>query len=168
MTTAHAGTGRTGAVTRRIGPLGTVARVVAGLALLGGIGVAHSRGDGLDWPAWPLGFLVLPAAAAAAQGLWTRHRRVRFVVVGGLGYAVNVAVALALYLPQLAVPGLDVLWHAGVLFLGVSLLLAAVRGYAGCELLAVSNWVLRRDDQLGCVVLSPIDRLEAARAPDPA
>jgi hypothetical protein len=26
--------------------------------------------------------------------------------------------------------------------------------------LAVSNWVLQRDDQVGCLVLSPVDHLE--------
>lgn len=45
----------------------------------------------------------------------------------------------------------------------VSMLLAAVRGYAGCEVLAVSNWLLGRDDQLGRLVLSPIDRLDSER-----
>jgi hypothetical protein len=40
------------------------------------------------------------------------------------------------------------------------MLLAAVRGYRGCELLAVSNWLLRRDDQIGCVVFSPVDHME--------
>jgi hypothetical protein len=40
------------------------------------------------------------------------------------------------------------------------MLVAAIRGYAGCEILAISNWLLRRDDQLGCVVLSPIDAAE--------
>ena len=50
---------------------------------------------------------------------------------------------------------------AAALFFGASKLLAAVRGYAGCEVLAVSNWLLRRDDQVGCVVFSPIDEIEA-------
>jgi hypothetical protein len=40
------------------------------------------------------------------------------------------------------------------------MLLAALRGYAGCEVLAVSNWLLRRDDQVGCVVFWPIDQFE--------
>jgi len=40
------------------------------------------------------------------------------------------------------------------------MLLAAVRGYAGCEVLATSNWLLNRDDQIGCLVLSPVDELE--------
>ncbi len=46
---------------------------------------------------------------------------------------------------------------AAQLFYGSTLLLAAVRGYAGCESLAISNWLLRRDDQVGCVVFSPLD-----------
>ncbi|MFL6272831.1 MAG: hypothetical protein ACJ75A_22355 [Actinomycetes bacterium] len=41
--------------------------------------------------------------------------------------------------------------------------LAAARGYAGCEVLAVSNWLLRRDDQIGCAVFWPIERLERQR-----
>jgi hypothetical protein len=28
------------------------------------------------------------------------------------------------------------------------------------EVLALSNWLLRRDDQVGCVLFSPIDQLE--------
>jgi len=40
------------------------------------------------------------------------------------------------------------------------MLLAALRGYGGCEVLAISNWVLGRDDQVGCFVLSPVDHME--------
>ncbi len=40
------------------------------------------------------------------------------------------------------------------------MLLAALRGYAGCEVLAVSNWLLGRDDQIGCAVFWPVDHLE--------
>lgn len=50
------------------------------------------------------------------------------------------------------------------MWLGVSMLLAAWRGYAGCESLAVSNWILRRDDQVGCVVFWPLDTVEARMA----
>jgi hypothetical protein len=38
--------------------------------------------------------------------------------------------------------------------------LAAVPGDAGCEVLAVCNWLQRRDDQVGCAVFWPIDQLE--------
>jgi hypothetical protein len=36
------------------------------------------------------------------------------------------------------------------------MLLAALRDSAGCEVLAVSDWVVRRDDHVGCVVLGPV------------
>ncbi len=48
-----------------------------------------------------------------------------------------------------------------LLFYGSYLLLADARGYAGCESLAISNWLLRRNDQVGCVVFSPLDAVEA-------
>ncbi len=40
------------------------------------------------------------------------------------------------------------------------MLLAAARGYAGCEVLAVSNWLLRSDDQVDCVMFWPVDETE--------
>ncbi len=36
----------------------------------------------------------------------------------------------------------------------------AFRGYGGCDVLAIPNWVLGRDDQVGCFVLSPVDNME--------
>ena len=39
--------------------------------------------------------------------------------------------------------------------------LAAWRGYPGCEVLAISNFVLRRGDELGCPWFWPFDTLEA-------
>ena len=58
---------------------------------------------------------------------------------------------------------------AALLFGGLSLLVAGIRGYAGCEITAIGNWLLRRDDQVGCVVLSPLDLAEQQlqkRSPD--
>ena len=40
------------------------------------------------------------------------------------------------------------------------MLLAAARGYAGCEVLAVCNWLLRRHDEVGCLLFAPVDDLE--------
>jgi hypothetical protein len=40
------------------------------------------------------------------------------------------------------------------------LIVAAVRGYAGCEALAVSNWLLRRDDKVGCALSAPSNHRE--------
>ena len=49
---------------------------------------------------------------------------------------------------------------AVLIFYGLSMLLAALRGYGGCESLAISNWLLKRDDQIGCLVFTPIDYTE--------
>jgi Family of unknown function (DUF6410) len=46
-------------------------------------------------------------------------------------------------------------------FFGVSMLLAAVRGYAGCEVLAIPNAITGRRDRIGCVLYTPIDTAEA-------
>jgi hypothetical protein len=54
---------------------------------------------------------------------------------------------------------------ATLVFLGGSMLLAAGRGYGGCESLAISNWLLRRDDRVGCLLFSPVDRMEG-RGPE--
>lgn len=51
-----------------------------------------------------------------------------------------------------------------LLFYGASILVAFVRGYVGCEIFAISNWLRRRDDQIVCPVFSPIDQAEARRA----
>jgi hypothetical protein len=49
---------------------------------------------------------------------------------------------------------------AALVFYGASMLLAALRGYGGCEVLAVPNWLLGRDDQIGCALFWPIDHRE--------
>ena len=50
--------------------------------------------------------------------------------------------------------------HPALIFYGAALLLAAARGYAGCEVLAFSNALRRRGDEIGCAVFSPIDAIE--------
>jgi hypothetical protein len=50
-------------------------------------------------------------------------------------------------------------------FLGLSMLLAAARGYAGCEVLAIPNTILRRTDAIWCPVYPPIDTAERAGGP---
>ena len=69
-------------------------------------------------------------------------------------------ILFALLLTPWYAPQLSFTSGAAFLFYGASMLVAAARGYAGCEVLAVSNWLLRRDDQVGYMVLSPIHQLE--------
>jgi len=78
---------------------------------------------------------------------------------GPVGHAVNVAVFLAIYGTAWYAPGRCSATRRPI-FYGASMLLAAVRGYAGCEVLAVSNLALGRDDQIGCALFLPVDTLE--------
>ena len=74
--------------------------------------------------------------------------------------ALNIVIFIALVSTPLFAPQLSPVGYAAFVFYGASMLLAAVRGYAGCEVLAISNWILARDDQVGCLVLGPVDYAE--------
>lgn len=154
---------------RHIGTAGTLARLVVGVALLGSVIVGHASG-GVDPWAWVLGIGVFPAVVVGWQ--WWRAHRVagRLQATGPVAHLLNVAVFLALYLTTWYAPALSATSDAALIFYGASMLLAAVRGYGGCEVLAVSNWLLRRDDQIGCALFLPIDQLETDHrsAADPA
>lgn len=140
---------------RSIGPLGTIARVLVGGLLLASVTFGHlTRGFHLS--AWLLGLVGFPALLVAGQWLRARRTPTPLWATGPVAHALNVAVFLVLYLWE---PTSD----AALLFYGASMWLAAVRGYAGCEVLAVSNWLLRREDQVGCALFWPIDQLEHHR-----
>jgi hypothetical protein len=49
---------------------------------------------------------------------------------------------------------------AAVMFLGISLVIAGIRGVAGCELMAIPDLFLRKDVELSCLIFSPLDKLE--------
>lgn len=139
---------------RRIGPIGTLSRGLAGLALLY---LAVSDGGRLTWDLrWyevALGLGALPAVMLGI-GLAARSlagRPVRFT--GPLALAVNAALGVALFANEYAAGG-------AALFVGTTLLVAAWRAQPGCELTVLSNTILRRDDQIGCFVFTPIDELE--------
>lgn len=145
---------------RHIGPLGTAARTIVGLGLLSSVAYGHATGEFRPAP-WVLGVVGFPAALLGWQ--WWRSRRspARLEATGPVAQVLNVAVFAALYLTPDYASGLSVTSDAALAFYGASMLLAALRGYAGCEVLAVPNWLLRRDDQLGCLVFAPVDHLEA-------
>ena len=152
--------GMKGWANRGIGVWGTVARVAVGLALVGSVLYGHAV-HGWRPLAWLLGLVVFPIVVVAALGLRSRLYGRPLRATGPLGHLVNVGVFLALYLTWWYAPPLAVLSDATLIFYGSSMLLAASRGYAGCEVLAVSNWLLRRDDQVGCALFLPIDAREA-------
>lgn len=139
----------TAARVRAIGPVGTYARAAAGVAA-----IALAFINGLAWWAVPLGLIVGPFAVTVGHA-WLIRRYPS--ALRGLDQGGACATAL-LVAPFLIIPYTsDATW----LWLGASMLLAAARGYAGCEVLAISNWLLRRDDTIGCLLFTPIDQAEA-------
>ncbi|MGH3863795.1 hypothetical protein [Actinokineospora sp.] len=147
---------------RAIGPLGTAARVVLGGALLASVIAGHMSNGWRPVP-WLLALLAFPGVLMVAQALRARRGVSPLRATGPVGFAVNVVVFLAVYLTPYYASALAATSDAALIFYGASMLLAAVRGYAGCEVLAVSNWLLRRDDQIGCVVFGPVDAVERSR-----
>ncbi len=152
---------------RQIGGIGTAARIVLGLALLflgitgGRVSVMHGQvGIGFQPLSVGVGLVGFPAVVLAWQ--WLRSRRVptRLQATGPLGTALNMLVLAALLLTPWYAPPLSFTSVAALVFYGASMLLAALRGYSGCEVTAISNWILGRVDQVGCLVLSPVDDLE--------
>ena len=140
---------------RGIGLVGTLARIAIGFAFiyLALTEVGTPNWD-LDWYSVPLGLIVFPAILLLFQAVRLRFTSDRLNATGVLGFCLNLAVGAVLI-------SFDYTRDAALLFYGTSMLLAAARGYAGCEVLAITNWVLRRDDQVGCVLFSPLDEIES-------
>jgi hypothetical protein len=138
--------------TRGIGPIGTSARllVAAGLFYLA---LFNGASWGLRWYDAVLGLLVFPGVMLALS-LVARHRGtgpLRWT--GPVATGLNCAVIIGLVVNPYTGRGAE-------LFYGAALLVAAWRGQPGCEATVLSNWILGRDDQVGCPVFSPIDHAE--------
>jgi hypothetical protein len=143
---------------RAIGVVGMLARLVVGGWLLIDVAAAFQVDE---WYEPILGLLGFPTILMLGQWLRLRYTSAPLRATGPVGHLVNVAIFLALYLTPWYFPPLAFTSDAALYFYGASMLLAAGRGYAGCEVLAISNWLLRRDDQVGCVLFWPVDMLEA-------
>jgi len=115
---------------------------------------------GFEAPGVVLGLIGFPAVLLVSQWLRARRDSSRFEATGPVGTAINMVVFLALFLTPWYAKAFSFTSDAALLFYGASMLLAALRGYGGCEVLAISNWILGRDDQVGCFVLGPVDYLE--------
>jgi hypothetical protein len=135
--------------TRSIGPWGTTARVVVGTAML--VGAVILGIGALDAA---LGLVVFPLVVVALVAIRDRYAT-PLRLTGTVSPCLTCAVGVAAFL---LVP------VAALLFYGSSMLVAAARGYGGCEIFAISNWVRRRDDQVACPVFDPIDRAERRAA----
>ena len=141
--------------TRRIGPIGTSTRLIAAAALLC-LALFNGTSWGLRWYDALLGLVVLPGLMLAVA-LVARSRRtgpIRFT--GAAGTMLNCTVIVALLANPYTAGG-------AALFYGITLIAAAWRAQPGCEATVISNWILHRDDQIGCPTFSPIDHAEARR-----
>jgi hypothetical protein len=146
---------------RDIGPIGTAARLVVGLLLVGLIVYGQLSSSGRLTPiTWVLGLIGFPALVLAWHFWRIRHNPARFSDTGALSLVLSLLLPVSLYLTGWFVPPLWFTSDATLIFVGSSLLLAALRGDAGCEFLALSNWLLRRSDQMACAIFTPIDSLE--------
>ncbi len=145
---------------RQIGILGTTARVIIGTWLTGSVLYGQVvRGPFRPLP-WVIGLIIFPVIFIIWQYLRARRNPARLEANSPIATVLNVVIFFAFYFTFIYAPSIDFMSDAVLIFYGLSMLLAALRGYGGCESLAISNWLLKRDDQLGCLVFSPIDYVE--------
>jgi hypothetical protein len=140
--------------TRRLGPLATALRVTVALGLLYLAGGAGGLSWEVEWYDLAGGLVALPALTILLGVAARRYASKPLRFTGPAGHALNCVAVVAL----VANPYTG---GAATLFYAATLLVAAWRGQPGCEITVVSNWILRRDDQVGCPVFAPIDVLEA-------
>ncbi len=144
---------------RGIGTLGTLARASLGAFMVGSVVLGHVRGD-FDPLPFVLGLVLFPGVVLGWQGWRARRNPERLVATGPVAHVLTVVVFLALYFTWWYAPAVSALSDAALLFYGTSMIAAVAKGYGGCEVLAISNWILRRDDQVGCMLFAPVDRAE--------
>lgn len=151
---------------RAIGKWGTTARLLVGGFLVGTVVYGTTVGGGRFEPAaWLLGLVAFPAVFLVWQGLRARrHPEPMAILTGPAGHLVTAAVFFVLYFTWWYAPAIGFVSDAALLFYGSTMLIAGLRGYAGCEVLAISNWLLRRNDRVGCLLFGPIDALEQRAA----
>ena len=147
------------AKTRRlIGPAGTVARLATGVGLFGLAAWAAVRGD-LQIHEAVVGVVGLPAMVMAT--VLTAKRLLgtsaHLNATGPIGTLTNLGTIVALFV----IP-----WTTEIayFFYGIPMFLAAWRGYRGCEMMAISNLILGRHDEVGCPWFWPVDTLESRLA----
>jgi hypothetical protein len=149
---------------RDIGPVGTLARVVAGVPMI----AVPIASYGIEW--WELAVLdafvllgTVPArliVAAHDRGAG-RTPGVCDAICSAPACALIATFAALAFALSAVTPadGVVVFW----VWLGASMLVGAARGYGGCEVLAFANAFTGRRDRIGCVVFTPIDIAEARR-----
>jgi hypothetical protein len=153
-----------GAGKREIGWAGTLSRVAGGAVAVGLPIATHPFG----WREAVAAFVALPLLAViTAAGLTAAFGKVAPKLLERQHLICSAPGCLLIALMVAAAAGLDVLIGANGnvslwVWLGSGMLLAAARGYGGCEVLAIPNLLTGRRDRIGCLLYTPIDRLERA------
>jgi len=146
---------------REIGKIGTSIRIVLGIILIFfgfnspiGYIISPNQIDFWDnhYDDLLIGIIIIPLVLIIWQLIRQKNNSQQLKALGNKGTIINTIITVFLFYTPLH--------HAMWFYLGFSLIVAAWRGYSGCEVLAISNWVTGRNDQVGCVILSPIDNLE--------
>ena len=143
-------------VKRRIGPAGTALRALVAGALVYIAGGADGLSWSVEWYDLALGLVALPALTVLLGLAARRYAAGPLHYTGPAAHALNCVVIVALVTNTYTA-------GAAALFYAAMLIVAAWRAQPGCEVTVLSNWTLRRDDQVGCPVFAPIDAAEARR-----
>lgn len=146
------------------GPIGRVSRIVVGVLVLGSITGFYFNGSGQ----FALRSAAVGAGLIVIYVLLHRLVATRPGSVGGwLGSVVALIPLVLVYV--LGING-GPIFGAGegqlgaLSFLGVSLVLAGLRGDSGCEVMAVPSALSGKPCYLFCPVFSPIDRFEQRKS----
>ena len=146
---------------RRAPPAGRVLRVLLGLALIAYVTPVYFRvptrvaTGSLLLIIGLIGIYSLIDIVVARRIIIAFSPRAATLAVHGLLVALYVAGAF-----RLPIFGHGAGQLAAVAFLGISLVVAGMRGVPGCELMAIPDVFFRKGTELSCLVFSPLDRLE--------
>jgi hypothetical protein len=148
---------------RALGPIGTAARAIAGTVLV----LVPIASHGLArWDIFAA-LIVLPALSVALDRLLAAGVTRLAEVSGRLAsdvtrtWTVHLTALVAILASATALTYVTPIDAGAIwLFFGVSLVVAAVRGDAGCEAVAIPNAIFRRRERTGCVAFALVDSLE--------
>jgi hypothetical protein len=144
---------------RQIGPWGATARGVVGAgAFAWAVAPPHDE-PWLDLPgaaSKPWGILIGAVLAPVALTLAMRLR-------GRSAPALRLGKGPAIVVTVLILVAAQIYPVAVIVAIAFPLLVQAVVGRAGCEVLTIPNLVLRRHDYLMCLPFSPVDEWERRR-----
>jgi Family of unknown function (DUF6410) len=155
---------------RDIGPVGTASRLAAGAAAVA-VPVVLA---GFSWSDAAIALLALPVIAALVapviSWIFGRLHRKRLRSPRLLSALQSVTLCVVMVVANDVVVAPTTLNGNVTLFvwLGASMLVAAVRGYGGCEILAIPNLIRGRRDQIDCMLYTAIDSAEAKHRSRPA